>query len=179
MSVTYTAAHGNTRSFNPLSEARDRTHILMYTSQVLNLLSHNRNSHEGHFRLLPASLAFLTDRGGGQVTKGRGARVAGDICQNPVLGKRTHLRGPSPSKTPTAGPQAHLLLRTALESLLRAPSLHSRAKVSQSHMCGHQSASQGAGVYLERGPPLRAQGGTADEMISGDTLMDTNYPGLT
>ena len=59
------------------------------------------------------------------------------------------------------------------------PSLHSRAKVSQSHMRGHQSASQGAGVYLERGPPLRAQGGTADEMISGDTLMDTNYPGLT
>ena len=30
--------------FNPLSEARDRTHILMDTSQVHNLLSHNRNS---------------------------------------------------------------------------------------------------------------------------------------
>ena len=29
---------------NPLSEARDGTHILMDTSQVLNLLSHNGNS---------------------------------------------------------------------------------------------------------------------------------------
>ena len=38
-SVTYTTAHGTTGSFNPLSEARDQTHILMDTSQVLNLLS--------------------------------------------------------------------------------------------------------------------------------------------
>ena len=30
--------------FNPMSEARDRTHILMETSQVLNPLSHNMNS---------------------------------------------------------------------------------------------------------------------------------------
>ena len=30
---------------NPLSEARDRTHILMCTSQVLNPLNHNGNSH--------------------------------------------------------------------------------------------------------------------------------------
>ena len=29
---------------NPQSEARDRTHILMYTSRVLNLLSYNGNS---------------------------------------------------------------------------------------------------------------------------------------
>ena len=29
---------------NPLSETKDRTQILMDTSQVLNLLSHNRNS---------------------------------------------------------------------------------------------------------------------------------------
>ena len=29
---------------NPLSEAKDRTHILMDMSQVLNPLSHNRNS---------------------------------------------------------------------------------------------------------------------------------------
>ena len=29
------------RILNPLSEARDRTHILMDTSQVINLLSHN------------------------------------------------------------------------------------------------------------------------------------------
>ena len=29
---------------NPLSEARDRTHILMDTSLVLNPLNHNRNS---------------------------------------------------------------------------------------------------------------------------------------
>ena len=32
------------RIFNPLSETRDRTRILMDTSHVLNLLSHNRNS---------------------------------------------------------------------------------------------------------------------------------------
>ena len=30
---------------NPLSEAGDRTHILMNTSQVLNPLSYNGNSH--------------------------------------------------------------------------------------------------------------------------------------
>ena len=29
------AAHGNARSFNPPREARDRTHMLMDTSQVL------------------------------------------------------------------------------------------------------------------------------------------------
>ena len=29
---------------NPLSKARDQTHILMFSSHVLNLLSHNRNS---------------------------------------------------------------------------------------------------------------------------------------
>ena len=32
------------RVFNPLSKARDHTHILMDTSQALNLLSHNGNS---------------------------------------------------------------------------------------------------------------------------------------
>ena len=32
------------RILNPLSEARDRAHILMDTSLVLNPLSHNRNS---------------------------------------------------------------------------------------------------------------------------------------
>ena len=37
-------SHSNARSFNSLKEARDRTCILMDASQVLNLLSHNRNS---------------------------------------------------------------------------------------------------------------------------------------
>ena len=32
------------RILNPLIEARDRTHIIMDTSQVLNLLSHNGDS---------------------------------------------------------------------------------------------------------------------------------------
>ena len=41
MSSTYTAAHGNAGSFNPLSDARDQTCILMDISQVLNPLSHN------------------------------------------------------------------------------------------------------------------------------------------
>ena len=31
--VTYTAAHGNAKSFNPLSEAKDGTYILTDTSQ--------------------------------------------------------------------------------------------------------------------------------------------------
>ena len=35
---------------SPLSVARDRTHILMDTSPVLNSLSHNRNSKETRFR---------------------------------------------------------------------------------------------------------------------------------
>ena len=43
-SATYTTAHGSASSFNPLSEARDGTCILMDTSQVLNPLSHNGNS---------------------------------------------------------------------------------------------------------------------------------------
>ena len=34
---------------NPLSQARNQTHILMYTSQVLNLLSHNGNSQHTVF----------------------------------------------------------------------------------------------------------------------------------
>ena len=37
-------SHSNTRSFNSLSKARDQTHILRDTSQVLNLLNHNRKS---------------------------------------------------------------------------------------------------------------------------------------
>ena len=37
---------------NPLSEARDQTHILMDTSQVLNLLSHSGNSCATHFEYL-------------------------------------------------------------------------------------------------------------------------------
>ena len=31
-SATYTTAHSNVRSFNPLRRARDQTHILMDTS---------------------------------------------------------------------------------------------------------------------------------------------------
>ena len=44
---------------NPQSEARDRTHILMDNSRVLNPLSHNRNSSDSslraydHFLVLP------------------------------------------------------------------------------------------------------------------------------
>ena len=44
VSVTYTTALGNTIFLTALSEARDRTCILMYPSRVLNPLSHNRNS---------------------------------------------------------------------------------------------------------------------------------------
>ena len=51
-SVTYTTAHDKARSFNPLSEAKDRTHILMDTILGLLLLSHSRNS------IMEASLYF-------------------------------------------------------------------------------------------------------------------------
>ena len=44
MSVTYTAACSNTRSFNPLGVAKDRTRILMDTGQTRQLLSRNGNS---------------------------------------------------------------------------------------------------------------------------------------
>ena len=43
--------------FNPLSEARDRTHILMDTGQVLNSLNHNGNSNSAGF--FTPSLCFL------------------------------------------------------------------------------------------------------------------------
>ena len=41
---------------NPMSEARDQTHVLMDASQVLNPLSHDRNSGT----LIPASLDMVT-----------------------------------------------------------------------------------------------------------------------
>ena len=43
-SATYTASLQQRRTLNPLSKARDRTHILMNIRRILNLLSHNRNS---------------------------------------------------------------------------------------------------------------------------------------
>ena len=40
--------------FSPLSEAKDITNIFMYTSQVFNLLSHNRNSELNLFNVTEA-----------------------------------------------------------------------------------------------------------------------------
>ena len=42
--LAYTAGNSNAGSFNPLSEAKDQTCILMNTSWFLNPLSHDRNS---------------------------------------------------------------------------------------------------------------------------------------
>ena len=42
---------------NPLSEARDRTHILMDTSRVYNPLSHSGNSPRSSFVIAGASLS--------------------------------------------------------------------------------------------------------------------------
>ena len=53
-SSTYTKAHGNAWSFNPLSEARDQTHVLMDTSWAPNPLGHSGNflySVLSHFTL--------------------------------------------------------------------------------------------------------------------------------
>ena len=44
---------------NPLSKVRDRTHVLMDTSQVGNMLSHNRNCH----RPIIIIFVFLLFRG--------------------------------------------------------------------------------------------------------------------
>ena len=44
VSAAYATGHGNIGSLYPLSKAKDRTQILMDTSQVYNLTSHNRNS---------------------------------------------------------------------------------------------------------------------------------------
>ena len=52
LSVTYTTAFSNDRSFNPLSETRDWTCILMDTSQIINLLGHNGNSQEPVFKMM-------------------------------------------------------------------------------------------------------------------------------
>ena len=41
--MTYSTPHGNARSFNPLSKARDQTHILMDTSRIFSPPS-RRNS---------------------------------------------------------------------------------------------------------------------------------------
>ena len=47
---------------NPLSKARDQTHILMDTSQILNLLSHNGNSRGCVFSMklltLPCNIVY-------------------------------------------------------------------------------------------------------------------------
>ena len=50
VSATYATAHCNTGSLTPLSGATDQTRILMHTSQLLNPLSHNRNSLPFHFK---------------------------------------------------------------------------------------------------------------------------------
>ena len=63
MSATYTTAHGNTESFNPLSKARDQTCILMDTSGILKRLSHKGNSYSllspYHFSLSNRLYNFL------------------------------------------------------------------------------------------------------------------------
>ena len=45
-----TEAHSNSGSFNPLSKARNQTHIFTDTSETLNALSHNGNSKETKFK---------------------------------------------------------------------------------------------------------------------------------
>ena len=62
-STTYTAAHGNVGSFNPLSKARDQTRILVGTSRIFNPLSHDRNSHKCSLKIyifsVPSTLLHL------------------------------------------------------------------------------------------------------------------------
>ena len=67
MSVTHTTVHG--LSLNPLSKARDRTGILMDTSQALNPLSHNGNFLRCVFSMSsdPAGEVQGPELGGGSV----------------------------------------------------------------------------------------------------------------
>ena len=55
---TYAMATATTESFNPLSEARDQTHILMDTSGILNLLSQSGNSLNS-FSSLPTASSIV------------------------------------------------------------------------------------------------------------------------
>ena len=48
-----TTAHSNAGSFNPLSEAGDRTCVLMDTSWILNLMSHSGNSGKSYWIKVP------------------------------------------------------------------------------------------------------------------------------
>ena len=53
------------QTLNPPSEARDGTCILMDTSQILNLPSHNRNSKSAFFTTTPSA----ADAGGPRTTR--------------------------------------------------------------------------------------------------------------
>ena len=64
-------------ALSPLSKARDRTHLLMDTSWVLNLQSHNRNSP-----------VFLLAGSGSPVC--RQPQRTSPIARAPVGGRRTH-----------------------------------------------------------------------------------------
>ena len=58
-SSTYTTTCWQCEILNPLSKARDKTHNLMDTSQVLNPQSHNRNSLS--FNLKKVTKSFNCD----------------------------------------------------------------------------------------------------------------------
>ena len=77
MYATYTTAHGNAGSFNPLSKARDWTHILMDTGQILNPLSHNRNSQDKilYLQVIETKSGMLMQKGGRAVTYCQGTEI--------------------------------------------------------------------------------------------------------
>ena len=104
MAATYTAAHGNAGSFNPL--ARDQTRILMDTSQIFKPLSHNGNSVKSFiFTILPSSnteylivppmdSTFHADspamRGEERVRKGDCMKSRAGLCRQALEGAMPH-----------------------------------------------------------------------------------------
>ena len=59
MSVTCTTAHSNPQILIPLSKARDRTCVLMDASQIRYPPSHDENSLQYPFKVLPSDYCFF------------------------------------------------------------------------------------------------------------------------
>ena len=120
------------------------------------------------FCLLPWPSSQMEEGAKSPITKGGGGQGQwGGIFQNTVVGKRTQLRGQTPSKTPRDPALRTSKFTCSLEprapwSLCSGPCPFTRGPDSpESHTRGHQSKEEscspagGPAESLERGPQLR------------------------